>query len=81
MRFPTEIFENFSLPRNFAFEIAPKSMPPEGAQLGNDPQRSATTVPSVGMLRPVKLSSILSGVSAEIFENFSLPRNFAFEIA
>ena len=57
-------------------EIAPKSMPPVGAELAHDPQRSPTTVPSVGMLRRVRLRAILSGFRIEIFEFFSRPRNF-----
>ena len=40
-------------------EIAPKSMPPGGAQLAHDPVRSPTFVPSVGMLRRARLRAIL----------------------
>ena len=120
MRFSTEIFENFSRPQNFAFEIAgdraeihaawwcaaclrfseisdncaerrhaaareiacdfrskfskilrgrkilrsksreiaPKSMPPGGAQLAHDSQRSPTTVPSVRGLQYVRLRAV-----------------------
>ena len=62
-------------------EIAPKSMPPGDAQLANDPQRSPTSVPSVGMLWRVRLRAVLSGFPTEIFENCARPENFALEIA
>ena len=51
--FRTEIFENFrgrEILRSKSREIAPKSMPPRGAQLADDPQRSPTTMPSAGVL-------------------------------
>ena len=49
-------------------EIAPKSMRPGGAQLAHDPQRSSTSVLSVGMLRRVRLRAIRSGFPTKIFE-------------
>ena len=36
--------------RSKSCEITPKSVPPGGAQLADDPQRFPTTVPSVGVL-------------------------------
>ena len=69
--FRTEIFENFSRPQNFrsrSREIAPKSMPAVDAQPCHDPQRSRTTVLSVGMLRRVRFRPICNGFRTEIFE-------------
>ena len=55
-------FRKFSAAAKFlrskSREIAPKSMPPCVAQLAYDPQRSLTTMPSVGMLRRVRLHAI-----------------------
>ena len=48
-------FRNRKLLRSKSLEIAPKSMSPVGAQLAHDSERSPTTVPSVGMLRHVRL--------------------------
>ena len=62
-------------------EIAPKSMPPGGAQLAHDPTRSQTTMPSVSMLRRMRLHAIRNRFRTEIFEKFSRPQNFLFEIA
>ena len=68
--FPTEIFafRGRKILRLNSREIAPKSMPPVGAELAHDPRRSPTAVPSVGMLRRVRLRAILSGFPTEIFE-------------
>ena len=86
VRFQTEIFENFSLPQNLSLrsisrEIAPKSIPPGGAQLAHDLQRSPITVLSVRMLRHVRLRAVFCGFPTEIFEKILRPQNFAFEIA
>ena len=70
MRFPTEIYENFrgrKILRSKSREIAPKSMPPCGAKLAHDPQRSPTTVPSVRMLRHVRLRAISDRNFRKIF--------------
>ena len=67
--------------RSKSREIAPKSMPLGGAQLAYDPQRSPTSVASISMLRRVRLHAIRNGFRTEIFEKFSRPQNFAFEIA
>ena len=67
--------------RSKSLEIAPKSMPLGCAQHAHDPQRSPTTVPSVGMLRRVNLRAVRCRFPTEIFENFSRPQNFSFEIA
>ena len=56
-------------------------MPPGGAQLPDDPQRSPTSVASVSMLRRVRLRAVLNGFSTEISENFARPQIFAFRIA
>ena len=56
-------------------------MPAGGAQLAHDPQRSPATLPSVGMLRHVRLRAIRIEFRVENFENLSRPRNFAFELA
>ena len=54
----SKIFGGRKIFRSKSHEIAPKSMPPGDAQLAYDPQRSLTTVPSVGMLRRVRLHAI-----------------------
>ena len=69
--------ENF---RSKAGEIAPKSMPHACTQLADDPERSLTTVASVGMVWNVRLRAIRIGFRTEIFEKFSRPRKFALEI-
>ena len=46
---------------------APKFMPPGGAQLLDDPQRSPTSVPSVSMLRQVRFRAIRGGFRTENF--------------
>ena len=69
--------ENF---RSKAGEIAPKSMPHACTQLADDPERSLTTVASVGMVWNVRLRAIRIGFRTEIFEKFSRPRKFSFEI-
>ena len=80
--FPTETFEKFSRLQNFAFDfksrvITPKIMPPGFAQLAFDPQRSVTTVQSIGMLRHVRSRAI----SDRKFINFCSPTaKFSFEI-
>ena len=56
--------------------IAPKFMPPGGAQLAQDLQRSLSIVASVGMLRRVRLRVISSGFRTENFEFFSAAANF-----
>ena len=60
-RFRTEIFENFrgrEILRSKSREIAPKSMSLRAARHAHDPQRSPTSVPSVGMLQRVRLRAI-----------------------
>ena len=58
--------------------ITPKSMPLRSAPHAQDPNKSQTTVLSVGMLRRVRLHAI----SDRNFRNFfAPPQNFAFEIA
>ena len=74
-------FRGRKILRSKSREIAPKSMPPGGAQLAPDPERSPTSVPSVGMLRHVRLRAILSGFPTEICEKCSRPQNFALKIA
>ena len=74
-------FRKFPRPQHFGFEIAPKSALLRVLQLRHDPQRSLNTVPSVGMLRRVRFGAIRGEFRTEIFEKFSRPRNFAFEIA
>ena len=59
-------------------EIAPKSLPPGGAQLRQDPSRSRTSVASVSLLCRVRLCAIRSRFRTEIFAKFSRPQNFAF---
>ena len=76
-----KIFAAATIFRSKSREIAPKIMPLGYAQLAHDPRRSRTSVPSVGMLRRVRLRAILSGFPTEFFENFSRPQNFAFGIA
>ena len=61
--------------------IAPKSMPAGCAQLAHDPERSPASVPSVGMLRHVRLRAICGESRTENFEIFSRPQNFSSEIA
>ena len=77
----SKIFRARKILRSKSREIAPKSMLFRGAQHAHDPQRSPTTVPSVGMLWRVRLRAVLSGFQTEIVENFARPENFAFEIA
>ena len=69
--------ENFRLKWR---EIAPKSMPLACAQLADDPERYVTTVASVGMVWNVRLRAIRIGFRTEIFEKFSRPRKFSFDI-
>ena len=88
MRFATDFRPKFSknvrgrkILRSESREIAPKSMPPGDAQLAHDPQTSPRPVPSVGVLRRVRLHAIRNGFPTEIFENFPRPQKFAFGIA
>ena len=53
-------------------EIAPKSMLPGCTQLAYDPQRSPTTVRSIGMLCRVRLHAIPSRFRTETFDKFHL---------
>ena len=56
--------------------VAEKGSRHGGAWPRFGPVKSPTTVQSVGMLRRVRLHAIQIGFRAEIFENFSRPRNF-----
>ena len=72
-RFGLKIFNFFRGRRIFrskSREIAPKSMPIGGAQPCHEPQRSPSTVPSVGMLRHVRLHAICGESRTENFEFF-----------
>ena len=60
--------------RSKSRENAPKSVPPDDVQPCHDPKSSPSTVPSVGMLRRVRLRAILSGYPTEIFEKISVER-------
>ena len=51
-------FRKFKILRSKSREIAPKSMPPGGAQLPHDPKRSPKCVASVSMLCRVRLRAI-----------------------
>ena len=53
-----KIFRGRKIFRPKSREIAPKSLPIGGAQPCHEPQRSPSTVPSVGMLRHVRLHAI-----------------------
>ena len=82
--FRTEIFENFrgrKIFRSKSREIAPKSMPPGGAQLAHDPLE----VPNICCERQHAVAREISGdlelISDRNFRKFSRPQNFAFEIA
>ena len=64
-------FRGRKILRSKSRAIAPKFMPPGGAQLAQDLQRSLSSVVSVGMLRRVRLRVISSGFRTENFEFFS----------
>ena len=66
-------FRGRKILRSKSREVAPKSMPPGGAQLRHDPCRSPTSVATVSMLCRMRFGAIRSGFRTEIFENF---RNF-----
>ena len=79
MRFGADFGPKFSKKINFrdrkilrskSREIAPKSLPPGGAQLAHFPYRSPTSVASVSMLCRVRLRAIRSEFGTEFFENF-----------
>ena len=79
MRFGADFGPKFSkkfcgrkILRSKSREIAPKSMPPGGAQLHHDLKMSLTSVQSVSMLCRVRLRAISSGFElwTETFENY-----------
>ena len=53
-----KFFRRRKIFRSRSREIAPKALPIGGAQPCHEPQRSPSTVPSVGMLRHVRLHAI-----------------------
>ena len=77
----SKIFRGRKILRSKSRENAPEFMTADDMQPCHVPKRSISTVRSVGMLRRVRLRAICSGFRTEIFENFSRPQNFAFEIA
>ena len=62
-------------------QIAPKSAVLVDLQPLHDVQGSSKSVPTVRMLRRVRLHANRSGFRTEIFEKFSQPQNFPLEIA
>ena len=82
--FRTEIFENFrgrKILHSKSRQIAPKSAVLADLQPRQDVQGSLKSVPTVRMLRRVRLHANRSGFRIENFEKFSRPQNFPLEIA
>ena len=77
----SKIFRGRKILRSKSREIAPKSATLDDALPRHEPQRSPNMVLSVGTPRRVRFRAICSAFRIEIFENFSRPQNFAFEIA
>ena len=76
----SNFFRGRKILRSKSREIAPKSVPLDDAQPRRDPQRSPTTVQSVGTREAARLHAVHSRFRTEIFEFFSRPQNFAVKV-